>query len=147
MSKTNILCHIVFATKARERTIFPEKKRELYAYIYGIIKNKKCEVIRINGTADHIHLLIDLHPSIALSDLVKAIKQNTTNWIKQTWILPQFDGWAKGYYAGSIGVEGKDACRQYIINQEEHHRSKTFLQEMEWALMRRGLEVYKEEWE
>jgi putative transposase len=69
-----IFYHIVFGTKSRRQTITKEYDEELYKYIYGIIKNKRCKLYRINGIEDHIHIMSDLHPSICLSDYVKDIK-------------------------------------------------------------------------
>ena len=66
-----ILYHIVFRTKYSEQVINQEYSADLYKYIWGIIKNKKCMLFRINGMADHIHILSDLHPSVALSDSLK----------------------------------------------------------------------------
>ena len=146
MSKTCILCHIVFPTKQRERTIELSRKKELYGYIWGIIKKRKCNVIRINGMQDHIHLLIDLHPSIALADLVKVIKQGSTNWLKENRIFPLFNGWATGYYASSVGIEAKESCRQYIINQEVHHQGIELRGEIENELKSHGMEWMEDDW-
>lgn len=74
MSKTKCLIHLVFATKSRKTTILMPRKAELYNYIFGILKNNNCFVHRINGMSDHVHILFDLNPSIALADIVKAIK-------------------------------------------------------------------------
>ena len=147
MSKTSLLCHIVFATKMRERTILMDKKRELYAYINGIIQKKHCQAIRINGMDDHIHILVDMHPTVAVADLVKIIKQSSSNWLRQNWLFPMFMGWGKGYYAASIGIDGKEACRNYIINQEAHHQNENFMQEMEKAITETKLEWYEADWE
>ena len=69
-----ILYHIVFRTKGSEKTINKEHSTDLKRYIWGIIKNKKCVLFRINCMEEHIHILSDLHPSIALADYVKEIK-------------------------------------------------------------------------
>ncbi|MDE6395855.1 MAG: IS200/IS605 family transposase [Muribaculaceae bacterium] len=82
MSKTRLIHHIVFATKHRKPAINKENKRKLYAYIYGIITNHKCFLLRINGIEDHIHILVDLHPTVAVANLVKEIKQYSSHWIK-----------------------------------------------------------------
>ena len=77
-----ILYHIVFRTKYSEQVINQEYSADLYKYIWGIIKNKKCMLFRINGMADHIHILSDLHPSVALSDYIKDIKVASNKWMK-----------------------------------------------------------------
>lgn len=75
MSKVKATYHIVFGTKNRQQTITPEYRKDLYAYIYGILKQNSCHVHRINGMAEHIHILFDLNPMKALSEVVKSIKQ------------------------------------------------------------------------
>lgn len=145
MSKTCILCHIVFGTKSRERAILQERKKELYAYIFNIIEKRKCKVIRINGVEDHVHILLDLHPTIALSDLVKSIKQSSSNFLRDKRIFPNFNGWGNGYYAASISIEASEACRRYIINQENHHLVISFSEELEKEIRSHGLEWYEED--
>lgn len=146
MSKTCILCHIVFGTKNREGTIEPTRKRELYNYLYGIIKSHKCHAIRIGGVEDHVHLLLDLHPSVALADLVKVLKQGSTNWLKQNWLFPMFGGWANGYFATSVGIQGKDNCARYITNQETHHQRMSYLDELRSGIETHGLRWVETDW-
>ena len=140
MSTTRITCHIVFATKNRRPTIINEHKRELYAYIYGIIQNKKCTLIRMNGMADHIHLLVDIHPSVSVSELVKAIKQASSIWLKGNPNFPTFECWGEGYFAVSVGNDGIEACKNYIITQEEHHCKNDFLDELKSISKQYGLD-------
>lgn len=147
MSKTKCLHHIVFATKHRKRTIPEEHKRELYAYIYGILKQKMCFLHRLNGIPDHIHLLIDLHPSIALADLVKQLKTYSNKWMSGNPNFSDFENWGSGYYAVSIGIEGIEACKQYIIDQDIHHRGENFMAEMEWFARYHGLAWYEDDWD
>ena len=137
MSKTRLLCHIVFATRKRQPTITEKYKRDLYAYIYGILNNRKCFVHRINGCPDHIHLLIDLHPAVALSDIVKEVKLASSSWLRQSDHFPAFVGWGEGYYAFSVGSEELESVRHYIINQEAHHKTEGLVEEMEeWARLK-----------
>ena len=145
MSKTRIICHIVFATKAREKSINPEYKRDLYKYIYGIIKNHKCFTKRINGMSDHVHILLDLSPSIALSDLMEKIKSSSSLWLKSNPNFKKFKGWGRGYYAESIGREGEAACYTYICNQEVHHKDHSLSEELEYLIKSIGMEWYPDE--
>ena len=94
-----IFYQIVFGTKHRQPTISIEHDEELYKYIWGIIKNKKCKLYRINGIEDHIHIFSDLHPSISLSDYVKDIKVASCIWMKESGKFPLFEGWQDGYGA------------------------------------------------
>lgn len=147
MSKTRILIHIVFSTKRRERTINTFHRKELYAYIWGIVKNKNCYLHRIDGITDHVHMLIDLHPSIALADLVKEIKTASNLWLKENPHFPKFDRWGSGYYAVSISCDEMEACKNYIMNQETHHLGTGFMAEMEWMALKNSLTWYKDDWE
>ena len=113
----------------------------------GIIVNKKCRLIRINGMADHIHILVDLHPTIAVADLVKEVKQWSSRWLKMNPAFPGFDCWGEGYYAVSVGIDGLEACRQYIINQETHHVGTGLLDEMERMAHSYGLRWYSDDWD
>ena len=97
MSKTQILLHIVFTTKYRLQTIPLLHKRELYRYIYGIIRNYHCHTLRINGMTEHVHILLDLNPTVALADLVKKIKQSSSVWMKINPYFNLFEGWNTGY--------------------------------------------------
>lgn len=147
MSKTFLLHHIVFATKRRENTINVNNKKELYAYIMGIVQNKKCRLIRINGMPDHVHMLVDLHPTVAIAELVKDVKQSSSRWLKNNPAFPGFDCWGEGYYAVSVGVDGLEACRQYIMNQESHHGRLCLLDEMERMAHSYGLRWYRDDWD
>lgn len=146
MSKTRSIHHIVFATKRREMTIPEEHKRELYAYIFGILQNRKCFLLRMNGIGNHIHLLVDVHPTVALADLVKEIKQWSSRWLHDNPLFPYFDCWGEGYYAVSVGVDGIDACKRYIMNQESHHLGHDLLTEMEHMADCNGLSWYPDDW-
>ncbi|MGN0219609.1 MAG: IS200/IS605 family transposase, partial [Muribaculaceae bacterium] len=115
MSKTKSLHHIVFATKHRKPTIAEEHKRELYAYIFGILKNKKCFLLRMNGIADHIHMLIDIHPTVAIADLVKDLKQNSNRWMKENPKFSRFESWGEGYYAVSINASSGYRIKNVIL--------------------------------
>jgi len=96
---TQILYQIVFSTKNREACLIKDKREELYSYIWGIVKNKKCHLYRIGGVEDHIHIVTHLHQSIALADLVKDIKTASSNMIKAEKMFKGFSGWQIGYGA------------------------------------------------
>lgn len=140
MNYTCILIHVVFSTKNRERTIAIQQREELYRYIGGIIKNLNCKPLAINGMGDHIHLFFELRPSLALSDFVKTTKQSATLWMKQCHNYPDFNGWQEGYFAGSVGPDGKNRCINYIKNQGVHHAGRSYLAEMEWLNLKYEIE-------
>jgi putative transposase len=110
---TQILYHVVFATKDRQRVLRPEHRQELYKYMWGIIRNKDCHLYRIGGVEDHVHILTSLHPSVSLADLVKSIKVSTSMWIKEQRVFPEFEGWQEGYSAFTHSIQEKDAGEVY----------------------------------
>ena len=128
-SHRKILYHIVFGTKYHKPAININHKKELYKYIWGIIKNKNCILYQINGIEDHIHILSDLHPSISLANFVKDIKVASSIWMKDAGIFPDFKGWAEGYGAFTYAFRDKEMITRYIKNQEEHHRKASFKEE------------------
>ncbi len=141
MSYTNLLCHIIFRTKCSKPTICEDHCTDLYKYIWGIIIAKHCTLYRINGMPDHIHLLVEMAPSVALSDLMRAIKTSSNKFIKEhlDW-YPMFEGWADEYCALSKSQEEKEKIRQYIMNQKEHHKKFSWKEEMELLMKESGLE-------
>src|SRR5690554_1033737 len=122
MAYTKILYHIIFRTKSSEKTIPLEQAPELYRYIWGIVKNKKCFLYRINGMEEHIHILLDLHPSVALANLIKSIKVASSKWMKKSELFPDFKGWGIKYCALTYSLKEKDVLINYIKNQQSHHR-------------------------
>ncbi len=137
---TQILYQIVFSTKYRGNTLTKEDRKDFYKYIWGILEQKKCHLYRINGTENHIHILTHLHPSIALSELVKDIKVAGSKFIKEKKLFPEFNGWQVGYGAFTYSIGKKDALIEYIKNQEEHHRILTFEEEYKALLKEHNIE-------
>ena len=136
---TQILYHIVFATKNRDPVLMPERREELFRYIWGITKNLNCTLYRINGVEDHLHILVSLHPTVCLSDFVKTVKVASSTWIKEQNLFPQFTHWQDGYGAFTHSLKEKDTLVNYIKNQQEHHRVKPFLEEFQTLLTETGM--------
>lgn len=141
MSYTQLLYHIVFRTKGNKKTINEQHEKELYAYIFGYIKNKKSILYRINGTEDHIHLLIDLHPTHSLSGFIRDLKEASSKWLKQNPNFPMFEFWAEGYGAFTYSIKEKDTIINYIKNQKEHHKTVSFKEEFRVFLEENGVEI------
>ena len=137
---TQILYHIVFATKNREPVLRKERREELYRYIWGIIEKRDGHLYRIGGTDDHIHILSSLHPSIALSDLIKEIKVASTKWTKTNHAFPGFTHWQGGYGAFTCSVNSKERIVEYIKNQEPHHAKESATDELKRLLAEAGIE-------
>ena len=126
---TQIYIHIVFAVKGRQNLISKNWNEELYKYITGIITNEDQKLIVINGMPDHIHILIGFKPNKALSDLVRDIKANSSRFINEKrWINGKFE-WQTGFGAFSYNHSQLTNVINYIQNQEEHHKKKTFKEE------------------
>ena len=140
MNHTCLLIHVVFATKNRISNIALQQRDKLYKYIGGIIKNMKCHPLAINGMGDHVHIFIDLRPSLSVSDFVKMVKQSTSIWMSNSNSYPDFRGWQEGYFAGSVSPDGRERCIRYIENQGEHHAGKAYLAEMEWLKLKYEIE-------
>ncbi len=140
MSKVSAIFHIVINTYSRRMTIPEESKKVLYMYIHGIIKNNNCKLYRINGIGNHIHLLVDITPSISLSQLVQAIKQSSSKWLKEQSQFSAFEGWGKEYFAFSVSQPMCENVKNYIINQEKHHLKCSFEDEMKEILPHAGFE-------
>lgn len=137
---TQILYHIVFGTKEHNGTLDIKQHNELCSYIAGILKNKNCFVHKIGGHTEHVHILTNLHPSLALADTIKDIKIASARWIKKKNKFSYFDGWQEGYGAFTCSWKDKGRITSYISNQQEHHRRKTFREEYMEMLQMCGVE-------
>lgn len=126
---TKIYIQVVFAVQGRHNLIKKENKEELHKYITGIIRNKKQKLIAINCMPNHAHVFIGLKPNITLSDLVRDIKNNSSNFVdEKKWFRGKFS-WQEGFGAFSYGHSQIDAVVKYIQDQEKHHAKKTFREE------------------
>jgi len=119
---SQIYIQVVFAVKGRENLISKEWRYELHKYIAGIIKAKDQKPIIVNGVQDHIHAFIGLRPAMQLSELVREMKNNSTNFINDRKLVRGKFSWQEGYGAFSYGHSQIDSVYKYIQNQEEHHK-------------------------
>ncbi|MBK6485138.1 MAG: IS200/IS605 family transposase [Chitinophagaceae bacterium] len=126
---SQIYIQVVFAVKGRQNLIQKAWKDDLHKYMAGIIKGKKQKSIIVNGMPDHIHAFIGLKPAMAVSDLVRDIKNNSTNFINDRKLVKGKFSWQDGYGSFSYGHSQIDKVYKYILNQEQHHRKKTFREE------------------
>lgn len=137
---TQLYTQLVFAPKYRERLLTKEIRSEVFSYISGIITNRKHKSIIINGMPDHIHILIGLNPNDSISDLVGAIKKNSSVFINKKGLLMGKFHWQDGYGAFSYGKSQLDKIYNYIKNQGSHHKERTFREEYIELLKRFGIE-------
>ncbi len=128
-SFSQIYLQIIFAVKNRQNLLHESWRQEIFKYMAGIIKEKKQKPIIVNGVSDHVHLFVGLKPSMCISDLVRDIKSNTTNFINEKKILRNKFSWQEGYGVFSYAHSQINTVYHYVENQKEHHRKKSFREE------------------
>jgi putative transposase len=132
---TNLLFHVVYGTKYRKPLIGHDWQDDLYGYIGGIIRSEKGVLLTAGGMPEHVHLLAKLPPTIAVSDMLRLIKTNSSKWANDRDDVPYFE-WQVGYAAFSVSESQADRVQRYIQTQREHHRTTTFREEY-LALLRK----------
>jgi putative transposase len=138
---SQIYIQVVFAVKGRESLIHPDWRDELHSYVAGIIKGKNHKSIIVNGMSDHIHALIGLRP---VADLVRDVKNNSSNFINDRQLTREKFSWQEGYGAFSYSHSQLESVYDYILIQELHHQKKTFNEEYQDFLKKFNIE-HKEE--
>ena len=139
-SYTQLLYHFVFATKDRRPLLNPDVAERLHAYLGGIVREQGGSAIAINGAADHVHLLSRLRQDRAVSEVLRALKANSSAWIHRTFgSLPDF-AWQEGYGAFTVSKSQSPKLEKYIDQQPEHHRKKSFQEEFVQLLQKHGIE-------
>ena len=126
---TNLLFHVVYSTKYRKPMIEKTWQDELYGYVGGVIRENKGTLLCMGGVEDHVHLLTKFSPTIAISDMLRLIKANSSKMVNDK-IKPRIPfEWQSGYGAFSVSESQCEKVRAYILNQEDHHRKRTFEEE------------------
>ncbi|MEY2507065.1 MAG: REP-associated tyrosine transposase [Verrucomicrobiota bacterium] len=138
-SFTSSLHHCVFATKGREPWLTPDVRERLWPYLGGIARANDMKTLAIGGVADHVHLLLSLSATMSVSKAIQLLEGNSSKWIHEMFPRLRNFAWQEGYGAFSIGVSGIEETRLYISNQEEHHRSRTYREEVIMFLERHRL--------
>jgi putative transposase len=128
-SYNKIWLHVVFACKERSPLIKPSVEKQLYEHMREQLVELGCPVRIINGMPDHVHLLFLQNPKMAVTDILKQVKGNTSHWVNSQNIIAEKFAWQQGY----------SAFFQYIRNQKEHHAKKTFAQEYAEFIAAHGL--------
>ena len=129
------LVHSVFSTKDRRPFLHSEEMRkEIYAYMAGILKNLECHPIKIGGVEDHVHILSSLSKNIAFSELIGRIKGSSSKRLKEKGV--HGFAWQNGYGAFSVSESNAEALIAYITNQAEHHQKFSFQEEVRELLKR-----------
>lgn len=126
--------HFVFSTRNRRPLISKEIQQRLYSYIGGILRAQQSVLLAAGGMPDHIHLLVSLSRQLSVSAALREIKANSSRWANQTFALRRRLAWQAGYSAFSVSYSCAPRVIRYIQSQEEHHRRRTFKEELLWLL-------------
>ena len=118
----------------------PEVQQKLWPYIGGIARENGMTALIVGGVEDHVHVLLSLPATMAISKAMQLIKGNSSKWIHETFADLRDFAWQEGYGAFSIGVSGIEGTRSYIARQAEHHRKRSFREEMEEFLKKHGMQ-------
>lgn len=135
---TSLHYHVVFSTKNRERWFEEAFWSDLHRYIGGCLKTVNCTPLQIGGVEDHVHLLFGQPANVTLSDTVREIKSHSSKWIKEKLKRNAF-AWQVGYGAFTVSPSSFSQVTNYIVNQKEHHRTKTFEEEYVQFLGKHGV--------
>lgn len=138
-SFTQLTYHIVFGTKYRKPVIYESIRERLYEYMGGMIRSRNGSAMEIGGVADHVHLLARLSPNVAVTDVIRDLKSGSSKWMSELKQSAWY-GWQKGYAAFTVSYSQSAVVRQYIQNQVEHHRRKSFKEEFIGLLHRHQIE-------
>ena len=135
---TNVLVHVVFTTKNREKSLSAVVRKRLHAYLAQVIVDEGGRTLIVNGGLEHVHILLRLPAKLALSSLIGKAKSNSSRWLRRG-LLPGFS-WQEGYAAFSVSQSQRDAVFRYVAAQEERHRRQDFEAELLSLLKRNELE-------
>lgn len=122
-------------------TLTNEYREDIYRFIWKIVKEKNCRLLRIGGIPNHIHILLDLNPTLALANVVRDIKAKSSGWLRKDSRFPHFTGWSKEYFAASVSNADKDAVIEYIKNQQEHHKTHREIDEFRNLIVKAGMQL------
>ena len=141
---SSLIVHIVYGTYEHYPFLGPDIRPKVHAYTGGIIRTLGGVPIIVGGWEDHLHNLVVLPPAITPSDFVGRMKSGSSTWIKEALEIPKF-GWQRGFGIFSVGRRDVPQVVRYIENQEEHHRTRTFAEEVREFLRVFNLEILDDE--
>ncbi|CAN5127696.1 IS200/IS605 family transposase [soil metagenome] len=146
MSYTNFLYHIVFGTKGRLPLITDELKPQLHEYLGGTVRGLGGIAFEINGMNDHAHLLVKVPPTVKFSDFLRDLKASSSKWVNKNSILKTRFAWQRRYGAFTVSESQFEIVRNYIRNQEEHHKKFDFKSEFESLLRANNVDIDEYLW-
>jgi len=141
MSSTHVSLHthLVFSTKDRVPSIHAEVRERVHAYLGGVVRGLNGVPLEIGGTADHVHLLVGLKATHCIADVLRVGKGDSSRWIHDELRMPKFE-WQEGYGAFAVSASNVAAVREYVRNQEQHHRKRSFQDEYREFLLKHEIE-------
>ena len=128
-SLSQVIVHIVFSTKDRQKWLDAAISPRMHAYLATVCRDHDCEAYRVGAVVDHVHLAVRLGRTISQADLIETIKTSSSAWIKKQGNAHRSFYWQRGYGAFLLGFSQLDNLLHYIDTQEKHHRTKTFQEE------------------
>ena len=141
MPYIKIWIHLIWATKNRYPYLNKEIKQNFFDHIKANAKEKEIHLDFINGCADHVHVLISMNVDQSISKIAQLLKGESSHWINKNELLKEHFAWQEEYIAVSVSYNGIDKVREYIKNQEEHHRKKSFSEEWDLFIDKYGFEI------
>jgi len=123
----NVVLHFIFSTRARRPVIKPQFRANLFAYLGGIVREMQGTALIINGTADHVHMLVRIRPAHSAAEIARVVKTNSSRWLHLSGFADF--AWQTGYGVFSVSESNVPAVTEYIAAQEEHHRRRSFQDE------------------
>ena len=129
-SFTDILVHAIFSTKDRSAFLADEIQTELFAYIGGVVRKIGGKALLVNGTSDHVHLLVRIPADMSVAECLRMVKANSSKWLRGKWPERSDFAWQTGYAAFSVSLSNRDHVYRYIQNQQLHHAKVSFADEI-----------------
>jgi len=127
---SQIYIQVVFAVQGRQNLIQKQNNEELHKFMTGIVREREQKLLAVHCMPDHTHILIGLKPAVALSDVVRDLKNGSTNFInRQRWVLGRFC-WQEGFGGFTVSRSLVPRVEEYIKRQKEHHLRQTYEQEV-----------------
>jgi REP element-mobilizing transposase RayT len=137
---TNLLYHLVFSTKGRQPLIRETFKEELFKILGALAKDKGGTLLACGGIADHVHMVVRLKPHPSISDLLQYVKANSSGWVNRRGDIQGRFEWQVGYSAFTVSESQFPAVREYVANQEKHHKGMSYQEELLALLKRHKIE-------
>src|SRR6266508_6609377 len=139
-SFTSILLHCVWSTKNREVLLNSDVCDRLWPYLGGISRENKMKALAVGGATDHVHMLVSVPSTLSIAKAAQLLKGNSSKWIHETFPDKGLLEWQEGYGAFSISISAVEETVAYIKNQKQHHRSRSFKDELIAFLDKHGIE-------